>query len=154
MIFPPHGKITKTKGAVTNEKTRTGPYTATVSYERNNGAFEFEPNNTLATATRINLNTPVMGNMLSVDDVDYYRFTVNTAISVSVEFRHDYIDYGSQYWGVQLLQADGGKITELRNIGNVLRTETDKFLLQPGEYFVRVARNAYSYVDYTVTVRT
>ncbi|MCL2031598.1 MAG: copper amine oxidase N-terminal domain-containing protein [Oscillospiraceae bacterium] len=157
-LYVPQGEYFVRVSSRGSGSPRTERYTVTVSYERNNGAFEYEPNDTTDKATKLNLNTPVIGNLWNSDDTDFYQFTIAAASNIAVEFSHEYINSNLYLWDIQVLQSGGNRLTEKRFTGNVMKDSTVTLQLLPGEYFVRVNTRAVGMLsrneDYTLTVKT
>lgn len=92
----------------------------------------YEPNNTLATAPIINMNSTIGSQISTTTDNDYYKFAL-TAASTSVDFQLSNLpgDYD-----VQLLDAAGVLIQQSVNGGTT--NESFTRVLSAGTYYLRV----------------
>ena len=128
-------------------------YKFNIKYEKNIGEFEAEYNDTPQTATPIQMNKSMTGNIFPSTDVDYYIININSKKEISVKFNHDFINNSSSYWDIKILSTNNGNLMSFGSSGNVMETISDKITLEPGEYYVVVSRGwNHSTMDYTLTV--
>lgn len=115
---------------------------------------ELEPNNTTATATAINLGAPWTGSLVSDADVDYFRFTLDSASMVSLDFRHPANNEPYSYWHATIQSTDGLTDYLLLDSAGVAADTTRIVALPAGTYLVKVTRGNYWYelTTYTLTV--
>ena len=131
-------------------------YKVNITYEKNIGQFEYEPNDSMETATPIQFNKAIKGNLLWNGDVDFYKLTVTSKKEISLKFTHDFIDNNSRYWTIELVSPNNGILLSFDSRGNVMETISDKItLIDPGDYYIKIKPiNSYyhSNVDYNITV--
>jgi hypothetical protein len=90
-------------------------YKFNIKYERNIGNFESEHNNSHQTATPIQINKPITGNIFPRDDVDFYKFDVSARSDISIKFNHDFINDSLAFWNIKVLSATNGQIMEFNS---------------------------------------
>jgi hypothetical protein len=137
-----------------NYNRSTEPYNLTVSYERNGGAFETEPNDRGSLASPISLNTPLIGNISKHKNVDFYKLTMTSTSYVTVEFLTPEARNGA--WQVEVFDANDNAIA--KGFFNTVNTNhtLDRISLPPGTYYIKVyIPNGSDFrYDYTLTLRT
>ncbi|MCL1858832.1 MAG: S-layer homology domain-containing protein [Oscillospiraceae bacterium] len=147
----------------------TNSYKISVSFSLESGGSSTNPvnpnptnpsgsNNTIQTATFMNLNTTMTGNLKSAADLNYYKITVPYHGSINLSFSvGSAIDSGN--W-VILLYDKNEKQLQMSRVGsggeviNLIRTnKLDKLRLPPGEYYIKIAAyssSSASNANYTV----
>jgi hypothetical protein len=132
----------------------TEKYNLKNTFEKNFGQFEFEPNNTMETATLIVFNKAIKGNILSRNDVEFYKFTVESKREIALKFTHEFVDSRNNYWAIEVISPNGGSLLKLDSRGNVMETISDKLILDTGEYYIKLTGrgSTFSNVDYTIVV--
>ncbi|MHA7139624.1 cell wall-binding repeat-containing protein [Rossellomorea arthrocnemi] len=105
-------------------------------------AGEVESNNTIQTATKLNLNTNYTGTIQSYDDVDYYKFNLSKAGNVTISA--DLVPEDG--WRFELMDKNGNTYTEFISDYDsfVSGTEDVDVGLPAGEYYVKVVDQTYS----------
>ncbi len=109
-------------------------------------ATEAEPNGTSETATVIQVNTKVTGNISEKDDIDWYKFKIDKPGTISFTFSHeDCADpYGDQ-WETRLYADPEEKVNYFDwswNGGDAKKETRGAFNVSAGTYFLKV--NKYS----------
>ena len=128
-------------------------YKVNVTYEKNIGQFEYEPNDSISTATPIQFNNAIKGNLLSNNDIDYYKFTVTSKKEISLKFNHDFVDNSGNYWKIELISPNNGTLSSFWVAGNVMETISDKITLtDAGDYYIKITPGYGSQVDYSIAV--
>gem|GEM_PF-2789645 len=132
-------------------------YTLTVNFAPNNGTFEVEHNNTSATATKIEVNKPIVGNLYSINDEDWFEFELTKSGKLSLQFEHEFADNANERWRIILIDADnlGIQLLSFNSRGNQAKIDEYFGYIAAGTYRVRV-QCEWSYVyrndDYTLIV--
>ena len=130
-----------------------GSYSLTVNYTPGSGAgFESEPNGVLAAADAINLGTAVIGQLAVNTDVDYFKFTVTGAGTLSLVFDVPTSSAFSDYFRLGLFDASGALLS-------LFATGQDKTFQvgapTAGTYYVGIDASSATYYDdgpYSITV--
>lgn len=99
---------------------------------------EFEPNDNTKTATVINPGVNYQAKMQrKFSEVDYYSFNVPSVQSVSLEFKHDYIET-NQPFNISVYNAQNKRVKDFSSKG--IDSESQFTLsLKQGDYFIRVS---------------
>ena len=63
-----------------------GAYYVTISSATDSSDVEFEANDSLSDAQPVSLNQPYEGQLSSMSDVDYYKFSVDQRVKLSIAF--------------------------------------------------------------------
>lgn len=129
------------------------PYTLDYSFKKSS-VFETENNSSKAKADPIELNTDYTGNILNLNDTDWYKFSVDEDGYTELSFTHDTIDSSSIYWVVSLYKNDG--TTLVSSITSDGKTETSKFpkiSLESGNYYIKVACSSYNFSSENYNLR-
>lgn len=125
-------------------------YSFVVNYTKADN-WETEVNNSLGTADIIEANMTKYGSLMSGTDVDWYKFIVNKAGTITLRFSHDYVDSGMQYWKMQLYNSNGEEQESFNYYGDT--TQDDTVLhLTTGIYYLKVQDYNYSEVNYGITI--
>jgi len=111
---------------------------------------ELEPNNSIQSAQYIKTNLGYTGNLSTYNDVDYYKFTIDTPGKVYLNFRHEQVNSGS--WYLEMLDANNNKLTYYSVYSDNLNTRSYYLRLPAGTYYVRVSSNTHNDIDYILTV--
>ena len=114
--------------------------------------FEQEVNDTRANATPMDLDTPMSGTLMTVADVDYYKFTLlePTAVRLNLEHPADMTNASQQMWRVTLYNGT----EEISYDSNSWYGDPDKdsdarwIGLDAGTYLVSVRDPANNYGNY------
>jgi hypothetical protein len=130
-------------------------YTLTVNFVENTGGFEVEPNDTAETATKIALNTPIMGNLVTADDVDFFEVVLPSNGEVLLDFTHDGVNESRALWQITALALDGTIHSEFTSTGLSVEVSENVGRLLAGTYRIQVKPHRtwqHSNIDYTLTV--
>ncbi|MCL2036863.1 MAG: hypothetical protein FWG83_05715 [Oscillospiraceae bacterium] len=139
-------------------------YTLTVNYELNEGQFEIEPNNTKELATAIEIDTEVVGNLSSTNDVDWYKFTITEQSLISVTFANPNLETNSARWSISLFDSVDFSLGtfDARSDTPVRTVPETAFNLPEGTYYIRIQiggssgllANPLVHENYKLTVNT
>ena len=128
----------------------TSTYNISVSFiPETDSAFEIEPNNTIATATPLPVNTAISGNISYKGDDDYFKILLPSPGALNLSFSvASSIETGN--W-VVLLYDKNEKQIQMTRVGlagdvsaQIRLNKLDKLRLPAGEYYIKIA--AYSEV--------
>lgn len=127
---------------ITNKSDSTEkPYTFKINYIASNTAYEKEFNNTLITATPINLNTTINGNINDdssyYSDVDFYKFVLPTASTVKINMTQT----PYKAWNNNLYDSKGNEIAKFTTSSKELVSKdyTTTLYLNKGTYYYKVS---------------
>jgi len=121
--------VTTTAGTPVLTRDITVRQASTVSAGDN-----WEPNNTMATASAISSNSTVYANLHTSSDIDFYKFTVNNATNISIALSN--IPNGCDF-ELELLNNVGvslGMSRKANNTGEFILTRLNSL----GTYYIRV----------------
>lgn len=93
------------EGAIGKDYTLKNTFTPTENYEK-------ELNDSYQTATNINLNQTISGNMRTGSDIDFYKISTNKGL-LTVNFGHTYCDGTSVRWIAEIYQYGNGEYKNL-----------------------------------------
>jgi uncharacterized repeat protein (TIGR02543 family) len=130
-------------------------YTLTVNYTENTGQFEIESNDSRATATGMNINQAITGNLHWNGDVDFYRFTLTSPHKVSLNFRHANLESTIAFWNITLFDSTQNQVLAFNSRGIDTNLDSQEININAGTYYVRVQVAQswnHSEFDYTLTV--
>ena len=127
-------------------------YILGITFEKEGNAFENEPNNSISSANKIDVNKEITGNIQNEEDVDYYVFNVNRSGALNILFEHPKIDSSMHYWTVQLLDDTDEYKIDFEVSGENVKTTSDKIRIPAGSYYVKVRKDYYSNLDYKFKV--
>ena len=113
---------------------------------------EVEDNNSFATANHIKTNVQYVGRISDENDVDYYKFNVQSDSKVRIEFSHQKIDEEDVYWEVSLFAINEEDKLNFQSIGTASEKKSSIIRLQTGVYYVKVAPYYYSGERYKIKV--
>ncbi len=116
--------------------------------------WETENNNTKETADVVQVNQKINGNISVSGDVDWYKFTTNSTNEIALRFSHEVIDSTRTYWDIYLYDNSGSTKLSLSRRGDTEIVISDYVKITSGTYYVKVAQDNYSGVDYSLTVLT
>ena len=105
---------------------------------------EIESNDSVGTATVIDVNTQVSGSLSSDYDEDWYRFSLSTAGKASVTFKHGYINSSSTYWEIDLYRynpstGETALLTDFDSKGGNLSLTSSMVGLPAGTYYIKIS---------------
>lgn len=132
-----------------------GTYTLNIQYSALDG-WESERNNSLSAADEITVGEQISGCIVTTGidfDEDLYCFTVEESAGYIVSFSHTAIDGAEQGWLIDVLDADGEKLTGFDSLYHDGNRRSDVLLLEPGRYYVRISSGLhFSPRRYTVEI--
>ena len=114
--------------------------------------WETELNNDYSTGDDISFNTVYYSSMCDTNDVDYYRFTLNSTADISIDFEHDYYDSSNTYWRIYLHDTNGNQKLSFNSKGNKTSTSSSTTSLEPGDYYIKINDDYYNGIDYKFVV--
>lgn len=128
-------------------------YFFTVNFLEESEEFEKEENNTIDTATAINVNDNYTGNLQTDNDIDYFKFSVNEKGKINFSFEHEKIDNRDRFWEVYLLDGiSDNTILTLYSRGTEASLQSDYARIPPGDYYLKIKSYYYSNRDYNFSV--
>ena len=135
-------------------------YSFCVNSQKEGDEAESENNNDYGTATKLALNTSIIGNIQSEKDVDFYRIEIKNTASINVSFSHNQFDSRNTYWKLDLYSENSSsaiqndeKQTTLEVQGDTANSVSSYWSsLTAGVYYLKVYKNYYCNDDYTITI--
>jgi len=131
-------------------------YKLTVNYAENNGEYEVEHNDSIEQASNIyEINSPIIGNIRTYSDIDYYKFTMPASGRISLSFKHSNLEHGNIYWKIVLFDSSGKDLIRLDSEANDTEVKSGEIKVDKGTYFIRVVSPGYYFhsdIDYTLKV--
>lgn len=128
-------------------------YTIKVNFTEEDDSFENEPNDEIASANPIELNSKMTGNIQHEDDTDYYKFTLTELGSVHISFEHAKIDSNDSFWRISLLsETSADPIIESSVRGSESISQLSKARLPIGTYYIKVNKYQFSNIDYHINL--
>lgn len=116
--------------------------------------FETESNDTKATANAGSLGTAVGGQLLSISDVDYFKFTVTSSTILNLSFASPTNTSFSNYFNISIYDSVGAATPLYTNLTGA-SFDTLMWSAAPGTYFIGVtAANSYNSGQYSLTVKS
>lgn len=121
-------------------------------------AGEKESNDTLSTATAIELNSEITGALSNAYDEDYYKFTLETSGYIEISFEHKWIDNKDNCWFLFVYDSNGKNVCSAENVGWGWEGTEDRGLtaelgLEAGTYYVCIQSDVgYSSEEYTLKI--
>ncbi len=110
---------------------------------------EHESNDTIESANVLTNNAFINGNIMSYEDVDYYKINVPQNGYMSFAFKHDFVNSTSTFWKVLLYNSNMEYMSEWTYDGNTLEEKrTSNMGITSGVYYVKVIPYSYSKVNY------
>lgn len=110
-------------------------------------------NNTVGTATSIRTNVLYQDNLVNYSDVNWYKFSVPKAGSLSITFKHDYIESGGSYWKTNIYDSSMEELSWDSYQGNKMTQTTDPFGIPAGTYYIKVHEGVYySSLTYNIKI--
>ena len=125
------------------------------------GQYETEPNNTPESATLLNLNTDITGDISGIGDVDYFKICADESMEIQIKFTVSQ-RANSSFWAIKVYDSYYRELKSYKvGEGGVALPEgmkyfkTEKISLAPGDYFVAIlpyTKTEYSDEEYTIKV--
>lgn len=133
-------------------------YTFCVCSKPEGDESENEDNGDYVSATPIAVNSSIVGNLQTENDVDFYTFDLKGTTSIKVTFIHDRVDKGDTFWIFELYSADSsGAIRNnedyesIRVAGNSPEKISSQWNSLPkGTYYLKVYSYYYNNADYKI----
>ena len=123
---------------------------------------EDENNDDFIFATPLSIDSSIIGNLQSENDVDIYKFKLPTDKPISINFSHNMINDDDVFWNLELFSAESGesianvddeKIFKIQgNSSNVITSNWST--LPAGIYYLKIYTYRYSNSDYKVTIKS
>jgi hypothetical protein len=114
------------------------------------GPYDVSTNGSMSGAAAINVNTDVKGTIAPANDIDHYKFTINSRGTINV-----WLTTLPGNYDLAVFNGSGTQIGTSKNKGS--KNETVSLMVEPGIYYVKVfpAGNANSATScYTLRVQT
>lgn len=135
-------------------------YTFYVHSQKEEANSENEDNGDYSSATKIDLNSSITGNLQSNDDVDFYEFQLNNKSNIKVVFTHSQTDDNSVFWIYELTSADSSDAltnnedaSTVRISGNSTNNISSEWTSLPkGKYYLKVYSYYYNNGDYKIKI--
>ena len=130
-----------------------GDYTITVNAQECEGNREVEYNESMNTATEVELNTEIIGNLSNSSDKDYYKFEIPGNGSITLEYNYE---AGKSDMRMTLFDIDGSDrqwVYDSENI--VMPTRTNTFRVPEGTYYICISDyygGSKNNADYTINI--
>jgi len=125
-------------------------YKLKVNYTKTS-EWEIEGNNTVATATTVNVNKTYKGSIWHTDDVDYYKFTTTENGYIKIDFEHELFDSTSDYWRIRLYDSTGVNLVaggtsnyDYFGVTGINSRTPSNIGLPAGTYYIKIANYEYS----------
>jgi len=100
--------------------------------------FEKENNESYNTATPITLNKTYSGSINEGRDLDFYKFTLDSAGSIHLDFEHENLYDQNEYWDAVIYNIETNEISYYTFKGNENKVSTYKIGLDKGTYYLRI----------------
>lgn len=126
----------------------TENYTLRVNYSAS-GTWETENNDGYGNATTIALNTQYSGANQFHGDDDYYKFTLNQAGKISINFQHQMLNENITYWYVDIYNEKTEHLHRLEANGIAVNENSADIGLDKGTYYIIIQPTSSRYCDYT-----
>lgn len=108
---------------------------------------EIEPDDSINTASVLNLNIPCIGSLKDENDVDFYKFNITEDGTVSISFKHKIINVNENAWDISIYNSTGTLISFYSSALNEETVGSDKLFLPAGEYTVKIERDVQEFND-------
>lgn len=100
--------------------------------------WEKEFNNTIPDATPISINTSYSGAVKDTGDMDFYQFVLEGDGYITISFSHGYVDSGSDYWRMWVLNSSSNEYLYQTYTGNGGDAVSCKLGLAAGTYYIKI----------------
>ena len=123
---------------------------------------EAEPNNNVAHATKVDINTPIKGALQTGTDIDYYEFSLNSKGVLSFNMSYACLNDSGTFWRLYLYKSDSlndslmepwydGFYPEDESTA-VISKDSMQIGLNAGKYYVEVYHGTWSSSTETYTL--
>ena len=126
-------------------------YTFQISYTASD-FWETELNDGYATADEIVMGTGYYGASQRNGDNDYYKFQMNSAGDIRINFKHENLNDNKCYWKIYLYNDSVQELAVMESKGAESSVSSDNISLQAGTYYIHVRPDYYSTATYTLSV--
>ena len=134
------------------------PYYLQVIYTQTDTA-EKETNEYGSTATKMSTNKAYTGSIKDSNDIDYYKFTLNSNANIKLNFKHDVLNESGYHWKINLYNGtkfqgyDGDleSMDEWYIPGSSSSFTTSTINLKKGTYFIRVKGHGFTDITYKLS---
>ena len=115
--------------------------------------YEIEPNDEISTATNININHNIQGNLSSYEDKDYFKFHIDNNGKINVTFSHDKFYDSGIFWKLHLYD-NNENITDFyfEVKGNVAMLNSNNYRLPSGDYYLLIQSNYHNDCNYIFNI--
>lgn len=104
-------------------------------------------NNTVGTATSIGTNILYKDNLVNDSDVNWYKFSVSKAGSLSITFKHAYIESDGNHWTSYIYDSNMNELSYDSYKDKKISETTDAFGIPAGTYYIKIRKYMYYYLD-------
>lgn len=108
---------------------------------------EIEPDDSINTASVLNLNVPCIGNLKDEHDVDFYKFNITVEGTLSIDFRHKIINDNEKAWDISIYNSSETLISFYSSSLDTGTVSSDKLFLPAGEYIVKIEKDMQGFND-------
>lgn len=136
-------------------------YSFFIHSKKEKGNVEKEDNDDYPRATKINLNSSVIGNVQNENDIDYYMFILKSRSSVSISFKHQKTNETDNNWEFSLYSSKSDEaIYNKEDYSEIsVRGDSPKVIsrwksLKSGIYYIKVKAYYYNNMDYSIKVKS
>ena len=115
--------------------------------------YESENNNSISNADEIPFNTEIMGNLVTEEDEDFYKVTLEQNGTLTLDFTNNSVNAYGYFWKVSLLHEDGSEVTTWDVYGTNKKSTFTKTGLKNGIYYIRITKsNTHSDKSYSFSI--
>lgn len=125
------------------------PYSLIINTEKIIKA-ESEPNNTLSSANILPPSTPVSGSLTSEEDIDYYRFPVESTTTYQLDFNFPEQSEASTIFTLSI-EKEGSTLWRQSTRGNSGGL-SQAMVIEPGTYYIRIRPSTWNDIVYTLNM--
>jgi len=94
--------------------------------------------NSFTNATPISVNKSYYDNISDKYNVDYYKFTLSSAGSVYINFKHENLFDSAEYWTATLYNSNTEEISYYSFSGTDTSVNTYKVGIDAGTYYLKI----------------
>ena len=132
------GRLSDSSDRAESYRFSTQTYSFCLNYTKT-GYCENENNETIATATAIEVNKTITGSINDRYDKDYFKFTLSSAGTVNIKFTRPNLGDSQEYWTAFIYNSKAEEVCFYSFDG--ISTSTSSYLigLAAGTYYIRFA---------------
>ncbi len=138
-------------------------YNLCVNYTENFGEYEIEKNDVIGNATVIpEVNKPIIGNLRTKEDIDFYQYTITNPGKVNIGFEHENVEKSYSLWQIDMFDSEQNSVmNNYKSKGDEQKGQSQNVYLKSGTYYIRVKGDSYGdasseqynlYVNYTENI--